>query len=140
MLHFARTLSQYYQGLAPLDPPPDYTYERVSLNSVNPKTLTDIPLPDIKHVYSMRETAPHNDPIRITPVQLTLRLKAAQIKRIHAAAQEEIRRKDPRAFLSRQDVLAALIAYSLSHAEPDMAPVQNIISILMVCVPVTYSS
>ncbi|KAI0765762.1 hypothetical protein BC629DRAFT_1540223 [Irpex lacteus] len=131
MLHFARTLSQYYQGLTPLDPPPDYTYKRVSLNSVDPKTLTDIPLPDIKHVYSMRETAPHNDPIRLTPVQLTLRLKAAQIKRMHAAAQEKIQQKDPKAFLSRQDVLAALIAYSLSHAEPDIPPVQNIISILM---------
>ncbi|KAI0765761.1 hypothetical protein BC629DRAFT_908570 [Irpex lacteus] len=131
ILHFARTLSQYYQGLEPVDPPPSYTHERSSLDSINLDAYANIPLPGIKHLYPMRETPPHYHPERVQPVKLTLRLLASQIKQAHAVAQAEIRKNNPKAFLSRQDVLVGLLAYSLSHAEPDIAPVQHITSLFM---------
>ncbi|KAI0090100.1 hypothetical protein BDY19DRAFT_888071 [Irpex rosettiformis] len=129
ILHFARTLSQYYQGLELLDPPPSYNHERVSLESVDTTAYAGMPFPGVKHVYSMRETMPHNKPGRIVPVQLTLRIEGSQIKQAHAVAQAQIREKDPTAFLSRQDVLVALLVYSLSHAEPDISPIQSITSL-----------
>ena len=132
MMHFARTLSHYYQGLEPVDPPPSYNHERSSLESIDIHAHDNMPFPSLKHLFSMRETSPYEDPTRVKPVQVTFRMTGSQIRQIHATAQREIRERDPKAFLSRQDVLAALVVYSLSHAEEDIPPIQNITSLLMV--------
>ncbi|GJE85414.1 hypothetical protein PsYK624_014930 [Phanerochaete sordida] len=125
---FLRLLSQNYQGLAPLDPPPSYTTPApVPFNAAD---YGAIPHPDYAYFYPLRGVPPHLVPGGKKPVRVDIRLTAAQIAELRAGVLEQCTERDaPR--LSRQDVLVALLAYCLSKADPDNPPIQHICTIVM---------
>lgn len=129
---FVRLLSQNYQGLEPLDEAPTYDFEHILPGSVDRTAYGKIPTPDLDHQYSLREIAPHYRADRVKPARVDIRLTCAQIKQLHAAAQAEIKHSDSEAFLSRQDVIAGLMVYCISHAEPHLPPIQSMSTIVMV--------
>lgn len=125
---FLRLLSQNYQGLEPLDPPPSYAQPpRYPFNQAD---YGEIPAPDFAHFYSLRGVPPHLEPGRTKPVRVDFRLTAAQV----AELQRGVLAQCPDGalpVLSRQDVLIALIAYCTSKADPASPPVQHISNICM---------
>ncbi|GJE85405.1 transferase family-like protein [Phanerochaete sordida] len=128
VLSFLRLLSQNYQGLEPLDPPPSYAAPpRLPFNAAD---YGEIPYPDYQHLYPLRGVAPHVEPGRKKPLRLDLRLTAAQIAAIHKGVLAQCPESSP-PILSRQDVLVALVAYCLSKADPQAPPIQHISTILM---------
>ncbi|KAI0685145.1 hypothetical protein BC835DRAFT_547471, partial [Cytidiella melzeri] len=131
MLQFVRLLSQHYQGLQPLDPPPRYDNERYRPSSADMEEYGEIPIPDLDHVYPLRETAPHNRPERIKPEQLSIRMTAFQVRQLHKNVQTQVRELEPQLALSRQDVLVALLVYCISHAEAKLPAIQHISNLIM---------
>lgn len=128
-LRFARLLSQSYQGLAPLDPPP--TYDPVPTYPFILEQHGNITIPDYMHFYSLRGPPPYGAPGRRTSVPVTIRLTTAQIDQLHkgvVAQSQDV--TQPR--ISRQDALGAFLAFSTSKADPDATPIQHIISMTMV--------
>ena len=133
IFQFVRLLSQNYQGLPALDAAPVFDYPRSTSSSVDLNSYGEIPMPEVANLYSLRETAPSLHPERVKPVRVDIRMTGAQIKQLHASTQAELRETDTDMYLSRQDVLAAVLVYCLSHAEPDLPPIQHIANIINVC-------
>lgn len=133
VFQFLRLLSQNYQGLPPLDGPPAFDYPRVRLENIDVSRFPNVSMPDIAHVYPLRETAPYLRSNRVKPARVDIRLTSSQCKQLHAAVQTELRKLDQAVHLSRQDVLAGLLIYCISYAEPDLPPIQYMSNIVMVC-------
>ncbi|GJE85404.1 hypothetical protein PsYK624_014830 [Phanerochaete sordida] len=128
VLAFLRLLSQHYQGLEPLDPPLSYTAPpRYPFNAAD---YDDIPCQDYKYLYPLRGVPPHAEPGRQKPVRVDIRLQAEQITQLHKGVLAQCPEPSP-PILSRQDVLAALIAYCLSKTDPEAPPIQHISNVVM---------
>ena len=129
VLQFLRLLSQNYQGLEPLDPPP--SYEKPPAYPFNPDDYGDIPLPDYTHFYPFRETPPHLEPGRKKPDRVKIRMTASQVAQVQKGVVAQCPDENP-PIISRQDVVVALLAYCVSKSDPETAPVQHISTIVMV--------
>ncbi|GJE85403.1 hypothetical protein PsYK624_014820 [Phanerochaete sordida] len=128
VLMFLRLLSQNYQGLEPLDPPPSFTAP--PRYPFNPADHNDIPSYHYKYLYPLREVPPHMEPGRKKPVRVDLRLRAEQIAQLHKGVLAQCPESNP-PILSRQDVLSAIVAYCLSKADPEAPPIQHISTLFM---------
>jgi hypothetical protein len=67
------------------------------------------------------------------PIRVDLRFTANQIGEFHQTVNNESAKFDgSKTLLSRQDVLSALLAHSISQADPSMPPVHRILTIVNV--------
>ena len=114
-LLFFRHLSQLYQGLGPIDPPPYYEPEAIKFPEP-PKA----PSP----VSNRFETAPPQwkQPERKGMEFVAFRLTAAQLTEIHKSVTKGI--EHPR--ITRMDAVTGLLARCLSEVEPESKPIDTI--------------
>lgn len=122
LLFFLRTLSQFYQGLGPIDPPPYYEPEAVRF----PDPLNE-PLV-VLHRYDPSIAPPWERPDMKAMDFVALRLTATQLAEIHGTVtqgKENLR-------ISRVDVMAGLVARCLSEVEPESKPIETILNVVNV--------
>jgi len=119
-LLFFRHLSQLYQGLGPIDPPPHYEPEAIKY----PESLK-VPLP-------LRDSAaspPWKQPEGEAMDFVAFRLTAAQLTEIHNSVTKGM--EHPR--ITRMDTVTGLLARCLSEVEPESKPIDTISYIINVC-------
>lgn len=112
---FLRLLSQLYQDLGPIDPPPYYEPEAIKFRD---------PLETPSHIFHIYHppTPPWEHPERKLMEFVAFRLTATQLAEIHntiAKGTEHLR-------ISRVDVVVALLALCLSETEPEAKPIDTI--------------
>ena len=114
-LLFFRLLSQRYQGLGSLDPPPYYEPEAIKFTE-SPKAT---------HPSFLRDdliTPSWKKPERVAMEFVAFRLTATQVTEIHstvAKGMEHLR-------ISRVDPVVGLLARCLSEVEPESKPIDTI--------------
>jgi hypothetical protein len=119
VLRFLRLLSQYYQGLDALDPPP--CYQRL-LDSASALLMSG--KPDVILPASVSES-PKDLAKESSLVQVNLRLTAMQLSSIRQAVLNELDKTGgPDPGFSRADMVIAIIAHSLAQA--DVPPVDHL--------------
>ena len=131
-LEFVRLISQYYQGLEPLDPAP--SYHPRSIYSADPdedhcnrpSLLAERPF-SLRDLYSL-SLVPQN----ARPVSINFRLTSSQIAQLQKAIQA-MGHDDTLPRLSRQDVIAALLAHCITKADTESPPISQISNIVDVC-------
>jgi hypothetical protein len=131
-LRFLRLLSQYYQGLDPLDPPPSYQPFAKPALALDMSNAQGSSMPE--DLYRLGTVPlPWKDPARgPLLVRVNLRFTATQIRAIRQAFNEVDNADGSTLRFSRQDVLVALLAHSISQADSDMPPIHYITVIVNV--------
>lgn len=112
---FLRLLSQLYQGLGSIDPPP--YYEPEAIKSGDPMETPS----QIFHLYDPL-SPPWEHPERKSMEFTAFRLTTAQLTEIHntvTKGMEHLR-------ISRVDIVVALLAFCLSEIEPESKPIDTI--------------
>ena len=128
---FFRLLSQLYQGLGPIDPPPYYEQEAIKFRD---------PLETPSHVFHLYDppAPPWKHPEREAMEFTAFRLTAAQLVEIHntvTKGMEHLR-------ISRVDVVVAALALCLSEIEPEAKPIDTISYVISVsvCIHLSFTS
>ena len=123
LLMFLKLLSQLYQGLGPLDPPPFYEPEAIkfaeSLMAPSP----------IFHRYNPSALPPWELPERKAMEFIAFRFTAVQLAEIHDSVtkgMEHLR-------ISRVDTVVGLLARCLSELEPESKPISTVSYVVNVC-------
>ena len=120
-LMFFRHLSQLYQGLGPIDPPPYYEPEPIefpeSLKAPSPPCDSPAPLP---------WKQPEVDGVEFVAFRLT----ATQLTEIHNSVTKGIEHLR----ITRMDTVTGLLARCLSEVEPESKPIDTILYVVNVCV------
>ena len=122
VLLFFRLLSQLYQGLEPIDPPPYYEPRAIKFTE-SPKA----PLPIFRQ-YDPSAPLPWEQPERKAMDFVAFRLTATQLAEIHntiTKGMEQLR-------MSRVDTVAGLLARCLSEVEPESKPIDTIVNVVNV--------
>ena len=122
-LLFFRHLSQLYQGLGPIDPPPHYEPEAIKY----PEPLK-VPLP-LRDSFDLAVPPPQKQPEREAMDFVAFRLTAAQLTEIRDSVTKGV--EHPR--ITRMDTLTGLLARCLSEVEPESKPIDIISYIINVC-------
>ena len=113
---FLRLLSQRYQGLGPIDPPP--YYEPGAIKFTEPSKA---PSPVFNN-YDPSAPPPWERPEVKAMEFVAFRLTAAQLVEIHgsvAKGMEHLR-------MSRVDTVVGLLARCLSEVEPELEPIDTV--------------
>jgi len=113
---FMRQISQLYQGLGPIDPPP--YYEPRAIKFPEP-SKTPSPVHDR---FDPLGPPPWEQPAKKTMDFVALRLTATQLTEIHNSATK--RMKSPR--ITRMDIVMGLLAQCLSQVEPESKPIDTV--------------
>jgi len=122
-LLFFRQLSQSYQGLGPIDPPPYLEPEAIKFAEP-----LKAPSPLFDHVDSS-VPPPWEQPGWRAPEFVAFRLIDTQLTEIRNFVMKGI--KHPR--ITRVDTVVGLLARCLSEVEPESKPIDNISYIIDVC-------
>ena len=122
LLFFLRSLSQFYQGLSPIDPAPYYEPEVIKF----PDPLHE-PL-EVLHRYDPSAPPPWEHPDRKAMEFVAFRLTAMQLAKIHGT----VTRGKEHMRISRVDVMAGLLARCLSEVEPESKPIDTILNVVNV--------
>ena len=128
-LQFVRLISQYYQGLESLDPPPSYAPRPMYSTDLGsdcyeiPSLLAEQPFP-LRDLYN-----PCLAPQDTEPVRVDFRLTGSQISQLQKAIQV-MGHDDTQPRLSRQDVIAALLAHCITKADTESPPISHVGSII----------
>ena len=127
-LLFLRLLSQRYQGLGPLDPPPYYEPEAIKFTE-----SPEVPHPTFPHCDP--SVPPWELPGRMEMEFVVFRLTATQLKEMHdpvAKGMEHLR-------MSRVDPVVGLVARCLSEVVPESKPIDTISHVVnvraFICLP-----
>ena len=131
LLPFLRLLSQLYQGLDPLDPPPYYEPEAIKLTE-----LSGVPSPAPSGIPMW---SPAEVPLREPPKAMEFvgfRLTAAQVAGIHNAVTKGMEHLK----VSRVDTVVGLLARCLSEVEPESKPIETLSHLINVCASICVSS
>ncbi|EMD32266.1 hypothetical protein CERSUDRAFT_118969 [Gelatoporia subvermispora B] len=123
---FLRLLSQTYQGLASLDPYPEYAADIDTPPCMQEVRKFDIP--GMEQTYSLNEPPPFLDPKLETTSRVDIRFSARQLKELKTAVLSQ-RPKTSDAetlFLSTQDTLVALLARCFTIADLEAPPIERI--------------
>ena len=115
-LMFLNHLSQLYQGLGPVDPPP--YYEPKAIRFVEPLRA---PLPMYRR-YDLSAPPPWEQPERRAMEFVAIRLTATQLTEIRNFVRKGMRQPG----ITRMDVVVALFARCLSEVEPEFKPIDAI--------------
>ena len=119
LLLFLRLLSQLYQGLGPIDPPPYYELEAIEFTD---PLKTPSPIP---HLYDP-STPPSWEYLGRKAMDfVTFRLTATQLTEIHTSVIEDTR-------MSGVDSTVGLLALCLSEVEPESKPIDTISYVIKV--------
>ena len=113
---FARQLSQFYQGLEPVDPPP--YFEPKAIKFPEPSKP---PSPTYRR-YDLSAPPPWEHPERKAAEFVAFRLKATQLTEIRNCVAKVT--GQPR--IARVDIVLALLARCLSEVEPGSRPIDTI--------------
>ena len=120
-LLFLRLVSQIYQGLEPLEPPPYYEPEAIkfteSLEGPSPTPLRYDP-----------SAPPWEQPERKTLELVTFTLTATQLTEMHNSVTKGMQHLR----ISKVDMVAGLLARCLSEVEPESRPIDNIVYLINV--------
>lgn len=128
---FARLLSQNYQGLKPLDPPPSYA--PIPDYPFDADKYSGIRLPDQENYYPLRGVHPLLEPGKEKFVLVNIRLTAAQILQVQAGVLAQCPGAAPTR-LSRQDILAALLAHCMNKTDASTPPIRRINTVVNVSI------
>ena len=122
MILFLRLVSQLYQGLGPLDPPPCYEMEAIKFTGpmeapppIHPRHDPSTPQGEGKAIESAR-----------------FRLTAAQLAEIHGSVTKGVAHLR----ISKTDAVVGLFARCLSEVEPESKPIDAISYVVNVRAPV----
>lgn len=124
-------ISQYYQGLPPLDAPP--SYDDIPEYPFDPAAYPDIPFPEFHDPYPIHSTPPFAQPDHVKPLRVDLRFTVEQVVEIQRGVRVlagSAQAEDART-VSRQDALWALLVYCMSKVDPDCYA-QSLSTIVMV--------
>ncbi|KAJ7237937.1 hypothetical protein C8J57DRAFT_1087112 [Mycena rebaudengoi] len=126
---FIRALSRFYAGeLEPDEPQQVYKLARLHLPAPDPKLLEGIDSGAVEAYYPAISPHPQLDPSKPANVRLDFRLSAPQVQQLHAAIHAS---GGPNAnFLTKQDCLVALVAVATNAADPSIASIHTIDTIL----------
>ena len=115
-LLFLRQVSQLYQGLGTIDPPPYYEPEAIKFPepSKAPSPLFDRVDPSAP--------PPWEQPEKKAMEFVAFRLTAAQLDEVHGSVKKGI--EDPK--ITRMDTVVGLLARCLSEVEPESKPIDTI--------------
>ena len=114
-LLFFRHLSQSYQGLGPIDPPPYHEPEAIEFTE---PLKTPTPLYDR---FELSAPHPWKQPEWRTPEFVAFRLTDTQLTEIHNSVTKGI--ETPR--ITRMDTVVGLLARCLSEVEPECKPIET---------------
>ena len=112
---FYRQLSQLYQGLGPIDPPPHYEPEAMKF----PEPLKPPTLPYYK--FDPSAAPPWEQPGWRAPELVVFRLKDSQLTEIRNSATKGIEHSK----VTSVDTLVGLLARCLSEIEPETKPIDT---------------
>ena len=112
---FYRQLSQLYQGLGPIDPPPHYEPEAMKF----PEPLKPPTLPYYK--FDPSAAPPWEQPGWRAPELVVFRLKDTQLTEIRNSATKGIEHSK----VTSVDTLVGLLARCLSEIEPETKPIDT---------------
>lgn len=115
-LLFFRHLSQLYQGLGPIDPPPYYEPEAINFPE-QPKVLSQLSNPLDSEAPSWKQ------PEMKTVESAAFRLTAAQLTEIHTSVTKGI----DHSRITRMDTVVGLLLRCLSEVEPESKPIDTIL-------------
>jgi len=126
-LLFFRQLSQLYQGLGPIDPPPYHEPEAIKFAepSMAPSLLCD-------HFDASAPPLcgqPEKKPLEFVGFRLT----ATQLTEIHNSVTKGMERSR----ITRMDIVVGLLVRCLSEVEPESKPIDTIMHVVNVCASVT---
>ncbi|KAL4247583.1 Acyltransferase [Abortiporus biennis] len=125
---FTRLLSQHYQGLPPLDDPPNYSWAF----SYQPTDESALDIPCLRDPYHINTIPPFMDPAREKAIRVDIHFTAEQIGRIHKAISTQPNAENCGTTpISRQDALVALLAKCYTESEPSSPPVTKISNVFM---------
>ena len=115
-LRFIRLVSQLYQGLGPIDPPPCYEMEAIEFTGPLEASPPSHPHhdPSTPPPWEQRE----GEPIEFVGIRLT----AAQLAEIHGFVTKGRRHLR----IPRVDIVVGLLARCLSEIEPESKPIDTI--------------
>jgi len=113
LLLFLRQLSQLYQGLGPIDPPPHYEPEAIKFTEpLKPPTLPYYP-------FDPSAPPPWLQPGWRAPELVVFRLTDKQLTEIHNSVTKGVEHPG----LASKDTLVGLLARCLSEIEPETKPI-----------------
>jgi len=115
-LLFFRHLSQLYQGLGPIDPPPYYEPEAIKF-AEQPKTPSAL-----CDRFDSPSPPPWKQPERIGMEFVAFRLTATQLTEIHTSVTKGIEHSK----ITRMDLVTGLLARCLSELGPESRPIDTI--------------
>ena len=115
-LFFVRQLSQLYQGLGPIDPPP--YYEPKAIEFPEPSKP---PSPTYR-LYDLSAPPPWEQPERKAMELVAFRLTAAQL----AELRNYVKKGTEQPGITRVDVVVGLLAQCLSEVEPESEPIDTV--------------
>ena len=113
---FLNHLSQLYQGLEPIDPPP--YYESRAIKFAEPLRT---PLPMYRR-YDLSAPPPWEQPERRAMEFVAIRLSATQLTEIR----NSVTKRMGRSGITRMDAVVALFARCLSEVEPESKPIDAV--------------
>jgi len=113
---FVRLISQLYQGLGPIDPPPHY--EPKAIRFPEPSR----PPSSTYRLYDLSDPPPWEQPERKAMEFVALRLTATQLTELR----NHVANRTGKRGITRVDVVIALFARCLSEVEPESKPVDTI--------------
>lgn len=135
MANTLRLLSQLYQGLPPLDPPP--CYEMPPLKPVDSLVYAKYP-PETMPTFMNDKPFPYGGTPHLmgknkgNVLQIVLHLSGSLIAELQRAVNTRAKANGQTSVLSKQDVLLALLARAYSISDP-RNPIVYLISIFNVC-------
>ena len=116
LLLFLRLLSQLYQGLGPIDPPPYYEPEAIKFTE--PLTTPS----QIFHRCDPSAPPPWEQPERKAMDFVAFRLTATQLAEIHNSVTKGVEHLR----ISRVDTVVGLLVRCLSEVEPESKPIDTV--------------
>ena len=119
---FLRLLSQIYQGLEPLDPPPYYEPEALKFTESSEAPSTPLLGYD-------PFVPPWEKPERRALELVTFRFTATQLTEMHNSVTKGVKHLR----ISKVDMMAGLLARCLSEVEPESRPIDSIMYLINVC-------
>ena len=115
-LFLVRQLSQLYQGLGPIDPPPHYEPKAIKFPEPSKP-----PSPMYRR-YNLLATPPWEWPERKAMELVAFRLTAAQLTEVHNSVTKGVKHLR----ITRVGLVIALLAQCLSEVEPESKPIDAI--------------
>jgi len=116
-------LSQLYQGLRPVDPPP--YYEPKAIKFPEPSK----PPPPTYRRYNLSATPPWEQPERKAMELIAFRLTTLQLAEIHNSMTKGVKHLR----ITRVSLVIALLAQCLSEMEPECEPIDTVSYVVNVC-------